>query len=52
MEKAADFCDVNRSDSVAFACHDVVKLVERIETVLQRSDLTLEQRHEIAETLF
>lgn len=51
IEKAADFYDRNRSDSVAFACHDIVELVERIESVLERDDLTLAQRQEIAETL-
>lgn len=51
IEKAAEFYDRNRSDAVAFACHDVVELIERIESVLERPDLTLEQRQEIAETL-
>jgi len=51
IERASDFYGVNRSDSVAYACEDVVQLVDGIEAVLERGDLTLEQRREIAETL-
>ena len=51
IERASDFYGVNRSDSVAYACEDVVQLVEAIEKVLKRSDLTLQQKSEIAETL-
>ncbi|SEQ96902.1 DUF7692 domain-containing protein [Natrinema salaciae] len=51
IERAADYYDCNRSNAVAFACHDVVELVANIRQVLEREDLTLEQRREIADTL-
>lgn len=51
IERAADYYDCNRSDAVAFACEDVVDLVDAVRRVLDRDDLTLEQRREIAETL-
>lgn len=48
IEKASEFYDRNRSDSVAFACADVVQFVEAAEAVLKREDLTLQQRRDIA----
>ncbi|RQG97228.1 DUF7692 domain-containing protein [Natrarchaeobius chitinivorans] len=51
IEKAATFYDCNRSNAVAFACEDVDKLVRAARHVLERDDLTREQRREIAETL-
>lgn len=51
IERAAEFYNKNRSDSVALACEDLVRLVDGLEDVLEREDLTLEQRREIAETL-
>jgi len=50
IEKAARFYDKNKSDAAAYACEDVVEIVRAAEEVLQRDDLTLEQRREIAET--
>nr|WP_229112095.1 hypothetical protein [Halapricum desulfuricans] len=49
IEKAADFYDCNKSDAAAQACEDVVEIVRAAETVLEREDLTLQQRREIAE---
>lgn len=51
IKKAADYYDRNRSDAVAFACEDVVALVTAAHQILERDDLTLKQRREIAETL-
>jgi len=38
-------------DAVAYACDDVPAIVDAARTVLEREDLTLEQRQEIAETM-
>jgi hypothetical protein len=51
VESAADYYDCNRSDAVAYACEDVSALVDAVEEVLRRDDLTQQQREEIAETL-
>lgn len=51
IERASDFFDRNRSDSVAFACEAVVELVDAAQEVLERDDLSHQQRQEIAETL-
>jgi hypothetical protein len=51
IEKAAAFYDRNKTDSVVRACADVPQLVENIEAALEREDLTLEQRRELAATL-
>lgn len=51
IEAAANYYDCNRSDAVAYACEDVVELVSAAREILQRDDLTVEQRREIAETL-
>ena len=51
IQKAADFYNCNRSNAVAFACEDVDTLVRAARRVLERDDLTLEQRREIAQTL-
>jgi hypothetical protein len=51
IEKAGKLFDRNRSDSIAYACESVAELVDGIEKVLEREDLTHEQRREIAETL-
>ncbi len=48
IEKAADFYDCNRSNAVAFACEDVDTLVRAARRVLERDDLSLEQRRKIA----
>ncbi|WP_224214631.1 DUF7692 domain-containing protein [Natrinema longum] len=51
IQKAARFYDCNRSNAVAFACEDIDSLVSAARTVLERDDLSREQRREIAETL-
>ncbi|WP_049914428.1 DUF7692 domain-containing protein [Haloterrigena salina] len=51
IQKAAQFYDCNRSNAIAFACEDVGTLVSAAQAVLEREDLTREQRREIAETL-
>jgi len=51
IQKAADYYDRNRSDAVAFACDDLPELVESAREVLNRDDLTEQQKREIAETL-
>ncbi|WP_440766085.1 DUF7692 domain-containing protein [Natronorubrum sp. DTA7] len=51
IQNAARFYDYNRSNAVAFACEDVDQLVAAATRVLERDDLTREQRREIAETL-
>jgi hypothetical protein len=50
IESASDFYDVNRSDAIAYACHDVPALVEAFVDVASRADLSLEQRREIVAT--
>jgi len=50
IEQAARFYDCNKSDAAAQACEDVVEIVRAAEAVLEREDLTLAQRQEIAET--
>lgn len=49
IEDAAEFYECNRSDAVARACHDIPALVEAVESVLGRDDLTEQQAHEIAQ---
>ena len=51
IEDASEFYDCNRSDAVGYACADVVQLVDALQGVLEREDLTRQQRREIAETL-
>ncbi len=51
IERAARLYDCNRSDAVAYACEDVGQLADGIERILQREDLTLSQRREIASIL-
>jgi hypothetical protein len=51
IERAADFYDCNKTTAVVSACDDVPKFVQAARQVLERDDLTLEQRREIAETL-
>jgi len=49
IERAADYYDINRSDAVAKACNDVPRVMRALQSVLERDDLTLQQRREIAE---
>jgi len=51
IERAATFYDCNRSDAIAFACESIPELVDAIQDVLEREDLTHQQRREIAATL-
>ncbi|WP_135304107.1 DUF7692 domain-containing protein [Haloarcula amylovorans] len=48
IDRAAERYDRNRSDAVACACDDAVRLLDAIEDVLGRTDLTHNQREEIA----
>lgn len=48
IDRAADYYDRNRSDAVAHACMDAVRLLDAIEDVLGRDDLTQRQREQIA----
>jgi hypothetical protein len=50
IEDAADFYDCNRSDAVARACDAVPAVARAVQKVLNRDDLTTEQKREIAET--
>ncbi|EMA27315.1 DUF7692 domain-containing protein [Halobiforma nitratireducens] len=51
IKRAADFYDCNKTKAVVSACEDVPRLVAAARQVLERDDLTHEQREEIAETL-
>jgi len=51
IERAADFYDCNKTKAVVSACDDVPKFVQAARQVLERDDLSLKQRREIAETL-
>ncbi|TYL37639.1 hypothetical protein CV102_16700 [Natronococcus pandeyae] len=51
IEQAAEFYDCNKTKAVVSACDDVPHFVRAARQVLERDDLTLEQRREIAETL-
>jgi hypothetical protein len=49
IERVADYYDCNRTDAVIKACDDVHRLTEVLEWILQREDLTQQQKQEIAE---
>lgn len=51
IERAAEYYDCNRSNAAAFACHDVTRMAAAVKQVLERDDLTRQQRREIAATL-
>ncbi|AGB16642.1 hypothetical protein Halru_2048 [Halovivax ruber XH-70] len=51
IERAADYYGCNKTKAVTQACEDVPELVAAARQVLERDDLTAEQRQEIAETL-
>ncbi|SEH14645.1 hypothetical protein SAMN04487967_1701 [Natronorubrum sediminis] len=51
IERAARFYDCNKTKAVVSACDDVPHLIAAARQVLERDDLTHEQRQEIAETL-
>lgn len=51
IEAIASFYDASKTRSMLAAAEDVPALVDGVQEVLGREDLTLEQRREIAETL-
>jgi len=51
IERAAAFYDCNKTKAVVSACDDIPALVAAAQAVLERDDLTHEQRKEIADTL-
>lgn len=51
IKKAAGFYDRNKTDSLLRAADDVPDLVQGIGRVLERDDLTHEQRRELAKML-
>jgi len=51
IQEAADYYGVNKSDAIGRACNDVAELTAAARAILQRDDLTPEQKREIAETL-
>ncbi len=51
IQRAANFYDCNKTKAVVSACDDVPKLVAAARAVLERDDLTQQQREEIADTL-
>jgi len=51
IEQAADYYDCNKTRAVLAACEDVPALVAAARVVLERDDLTRQQRREMAETL-
>lgn len=48
IEKARKFYGINRSDAVSYAAHDVPELVRAVRDVLDRDDLTVEQKRDMA----
>lgn len=50
IESASEFYDTNRSDAVAYACDDVVRLAEAIKDVLEEID-SIETRQAVANRL-
>jgi len=51
IEDAAAFYDRNKTDSIVAACDDLPRLVAAVENLLEREDLTLAERRELAESL-
>jgi hypothetical protein len=49
IKEAAEFYDCNRSDAVAYACDNVTQVVAAAEAILNRGNLTTDQKQEIAE---
>jgi len=49
IKRASDFYGCNRSEAVANACNDVPRVFAALQEVLERDDLTLQQRREIAQ---
>lgn len=51
IDEVADFYDRNRTESLMRAADDVPKLIRSIRRVLERDDLSLAQRRELANEL-
>jgi hypothetical protein len=51
IDEATEFYGRNKTESLLRSARDVPKLVEGIQDVLERDDLTHKQRVELAETL-
>lgn len=51
IEAVSELYDCNKSNAVAYACEDVRRLLDGIETLLQSDTLTPTAKREIAETL-
>lgn len=51
IEGVARFYDCSQTRALLAAAEDVLAIVDGVQEVLRREDLTLEQRREIAETL-
>lgn len=43
IQRAADYYECNRSNAVAYACEDVVHIIEAAIDFLEREDLSLKQ---------
>ncbi|MFC6951942.1 DUF7692 domain-containing protein [Halorubellus litoreus] len=50
IQAAADYYDCNRSDAVAYACEDMTGAVGFLEEVLNRKDLSQQQREELVQS--
>ncbi|WP_226013589.1 DUF7692 domain-containing protein [Halomicrobium salinisoli] len=48
IESASEFYDTNRSDVIAYACDDIVRLADAIEDVLEEID-SIQERRAVAE---
>ena len=51
IDEATEFYGRNKTESLLRSARDIPKLVEGIQDVLKRDDLTHEQRVDLAETL-
>lgn len=49
IQALADFYGVNKTEAVLQACEDVPALAKAVADVLERDDLTVRQRREIAD---
>jgi hypothetical protein len=50
IDRVAAYYDVSKTRSMLAAAEDVPRLVDGVQEVLEREDLTIEQRREIATT--
>lgn len=51
IEQAAEFWDCNKTRALLLSADFTPRIVPRIEQVLARKDLTIQQKQEIAETV-